>query len=188
MSPYVLALDPTIANTGWSVWKVKNKKWSMVECGLVATKSESAKRKIFSGDDTTRRWEEILDELIRLHEKYSFSALVSEITPGGVQNATAAKSLFGAQALVIAFAKVSGIPKMFVKPKDIKLALCQNGTASKDDMMYQAHKLTGGAKNFINKSTGNILKKFEHPADSIGAFYAVKNHDIIKMMEQACES
>jgi len=190
MSPYVIALDPTIANTGWSVWKVNKRKWSVVEHGIVHTEKSAKKAKVYSGGDTTRRWKLIITKLIELNDKYNFSALVAEITPGGARNASGAKSLAGAQAMMITFSEVLRIPAIYVSPREAKKALCGSAAASKEDMMEAADKLTGIGNEYLQTrkgSTNKYRRIFEHAADSIGVFHAVRNHDILQMMEKACE-
>jgi len=191
MSPYIIALDASLANTGWVVYKVEKNKWSAIAHGIIQTSKSAAKRELFCGGDNTRRWKLIVAKLVELNDKYRFSALACEITSGGVQNASAAKSLFGAQALVIAFCDTLRIPAVYVSPRDVKIALVGNASASKLDMMEQADKVTGIGQDYLQTRKGTKNKyetKYEHVADAVGVFEAVKDHDILKMMEKVSES
>lgn len=191
MSPYIIAVDASLANTGWVVYKFENNKWLPVCHGIIQTKKSAAKAGLFCGGDNTRRWKLIVAKLIELNDKYKFSVLACEITSGGVQNASAAKSLFGAQALVIAFCDTLRLPAIYVSPRDVKLALVGNAGASKLDMMEKANEVTGIGQDYLQTRKGSKNKyelKYEHVADAVGVFEAVKDHDILKMMEKVSES
>jgi len=186
LSPYVLSLDPSLANTGYSVWKAANGKWSVVTHGVISTKKSDKKFKVSAGDDMVRRWQELITELKTLNEEYKFSALVAELTPGGVQNASAAQSLYGAKALVVTFSSLLDIPGEYVTPRNVKIGLCKTPGASKNEMMIAADKLSGIGADYPAGKTSSMpfFGKFEHVADSVGAFaYVRESSPVIKLIK-----
>lgn len=189
MSPYILTLDPSLANTGYVVYKCENATtFTPVDCGLICTKKSDAKNHVLAGDDIMRRWKEITNGLVALHKKYNFSLVAAEVTNGGVQSNAAAQSLFGVKALVAAYTEILNIPALFVNPRQVKEALASDHSASKDEMMALADKLTGLGKYFPGKvKRGSTVQtayndKFEHVADAVGVFEAIRSSTMVKMM------
>jgi Holliday junction resolvasome RuvABC endonuclease subunit len=191
VSPYVLSLDPSLANTGYVVYECVKGKWIPVEHGIIKTEKSQKKFKVSAGDDMVRRWRIVVQKLKELHAKYLFSALVAELTPGGVQNASAAQSLYGAKALIISFSELMDIPGEFVTPRNVKIALCKTPGAAKAEMMIAADKLTGIGKDYkATKTSKNpYALKFEHVADAVGAFEYVRHSSpVIKLITNSTKA
>ena len=126
----------------------------------------------------------MIKELQDLDEEYVFDLVVAELPTGGAQNANAAESMAIAKTVVACLSTLWDIPLLSVTPSDVKIAGAGKKNASKTEVsngvaeLYpQLRRVYGSARA---KSGWN--GKFEHVADSIAAFLAVQDDNIIKVM------
>jgi len=193
MSPYILVLDPSLTNTGFVVYECQGpEKFVVATCGVITTAPSNTKNNVFAGDDIVRRWKEIVNALKKLNEHYNFSLVAAEVTNGGVQSNSAAQSLFGSKALVTTYTEMLSVPSLFVSPRQVKEALASDPSATKETMMLLANEVADGIGDThfkdVTKSgkpgKKRFASKFEHVADAVGVFQAVRTSTIVKMMSK----
>ena len=182
----ILSLDASLCSTGWTVYESDGKKWSLIDSGVISTQSEAKKKKIYKGDDMTRRLREIIEGLLHLLETHDPKAVCCEMFVGS-QNASAASALSSAKAIVVTLCMIQRRPLLEVTPDDVKIALYGDKTASKRQMKDAACKLYPELKEqyHVSKTSNDgYTGKFEHVADSVGVFKAVRNTPTIQLLEQ----
>jgi len=170
-----LFLDLAFAHVGWIVLDVQNE-YVLDNYGCIETTKSPKVRKIRVADDDTRRCREITVEIIRIIHEYDIRIVVLE-APVGSKNARAARCLGMSTGIVAALEAVYDIPFLYVTPTDVKIALCGNKKASKDDMMEKARELF---PDFADMPKS----KFEHIADALGVAEVVKEDPLIRMLRR----
>lgn len=191
----IISLDIGFSNTGWSIFD----KGGLLAVGIIQTK-KTEKRMIRVSDDNIRRCVEIANELDILKQKYKLQGLLGEL-PSGSQNARAANQFGLIIGTVGVAAHFLGLPAEWCSQQEVKKAVSGNRFATKDEIMQAICELTGTKKTekviSINKgkrSGKNTIKKtyhllgkkfpeskFEHIADSIGVYMAMKTGNLVKM-------
>lgn len=151
----VLALDLGL-NTGYAVGAYSG----IVESGTISLKEP--KNNIFSWCETSdsSRYgilEEFLTNASNIHELH---ALVFEEPYYGIVNAT--RSLYGFKAVVLSFCQRNCIRCIGLTPKEIKKSFCNNGRASKSQIMQECQN------RGIDVDT-------EHEADAVACLYSFYN-------------
>lgn len=177
----ILALDPSLRMTGWLL--VDN--GIPVSCGTIATEPDAKKRRIFAGDDDSRRCKVILDAL----EDLVTTACVTELLveqPAGARGAGGHKCQCGGQhvpgmyrsaksegmvlALVTAFGVNNGFDIQWRQPTDVKFALLKARSGSKDAMIAAATRLLDERGWKLDLPKARL--KLEAVADAIGVAVA----------------
>jgi len=191
----LISLDIGFSHMGWSLFD----KGGLVDVGVIESK-KTEKRMIRVADDNIRRCVEIANELDKLYKKYKIQGVLGEL-PSGTQNARAATHFGLVTGTVGITAHFLGLPAEWCSQQEVKKAVTGNRFATKDEIMQAICELTGTKKTekviSINKgkrSGKNTIKKtyhilgkkfpesqFEHIADSIGVYMALKTGNLVKM-------
>lgn len=184
----VLCIDPSFNNTGYTVFSLNpDDSFSLVDNGIIKTEKSDKKLKIRSADDTVRRIQFIIRELLGLIKTHDVKALIAELPHGGAKSASAAKGMAIAQAICATLAEFTGLPAEWVTPTEVKVALTGNKVASKEDCMGAADelypKLGMDYANTSGRGKSRYLLEFEHVADSVGALQASKDGQMIRMLK-----
>lgn len=169
----ILALDVGFRGTGWTVWKGD----APVACGLIHTTPQAKKRKVRVADDNALRSAQIARELHDVIQAHGIAGVVGELPSGGAQSAKAASQMAMATAIVASVVELLGLPSDWATPTEVKVALCGSKTASKDDMMAEARRRYGNMVAFPKSKS-----VFEHIADSIGAYLALRDGNVIRVL------
>ena len=172
----ILALDVGFSNTGWTVWQGD----LPIKCGVLKTEKQAKKRQVRKADDNALRAAIMARGLVEIMEANNVSAVVGELPSGGAQSATAMRDMAIATAVVSAVLEIKSMPSEWTTPNDVKMALCGTKTASKKDMMAAATRLYGRSVAFPKAES-----TFEHIADSIGAYLALRSRNLIKIFMAA---
>jgi len=194
----ILCLDPGFSNFGCSVI---NQHGRVVDLGTIQT--QKTKNKLLRvADDDVQRITHIAAKLTELVNKYNIQGVLAELPPSSSQSASAAKSLGMAVALTTTLFTTLNIPVEWATPAEVKKAMTGKENASKTEMMMTACKKYGwqtSQKNVFSKKTGKLQRtdmvyypigkamgkgQFEHVADSLGAYEALKYSNTARMLTE----
>ena len=185
----LLACDPGFNNFGCAII---NQYGHVIDAGTIQTQ-KTTKKLLRTADDDVQRIMYITSRLKEVIQKYEVKGILSELPPSGGQSAAAVKGLSMAVSLLTTLSILFSIPVEWATPDEVKKALTGKKNASKEDMMKAACNLYGWnitQKNIYAKNTKKLLRtdsiyypvgksmgksQFEHIADSIGAFEALKH-------------
>lgn len=191
----LLACDPGYNNYGCSVI---DQYGTVIDVGTIQTaKTKNKLNRV--ADDDIRRITYITEQLSKVIRHYDVKGVLSELPPSGGQSAIAVKGLAMAVALSTALFTSFGLPIEWATPAEVKKAIAGKENASKEDIMLAVCKKYGWKitekpvyskttkkvqridKTYhpIGKSIGKNL--FEHIADSLGAFEALKHTNTARM-------
>ena len=187
----ILAVDPGFSSYGCAVF---NGKQEVIKIALLETEKSKSKR-VRVSDDDAYRVQKLATELKNLIIENDIKGVVGELPISGGQSEKAVKCMAYAASVSNAVFAVMNLPVEWVSPVEIKKVVTGLRTASKDDMMKAICKLHGWkiTERIVNSKTGKKAKvywpleekwagsNFEHVADALGAFEALKHCNIIKM-------
>lgn len=190
----LLSVDPGFSNFGYAIF---DQTGSPVKVGVLTT--EKSKRKMVRvSDDNATRMADLSVSLATLILNNKIKGILGELPHSGSQNARAMKDMTAATAIAVSVFALLRVPVEWTTPTEVKKALSGKKTASKTDMMVAASERMGwevktkkvnlksGKTRIDNvyfplgKKTG--ANKFEHIADAIGAFCALQNGNIARMV------
>lgn len=191
----LISLDIGFSHTGWSIFD----KGGLIDIGLIETE-KTEKKMIRISDDNVRRCIEIADKINMLKQQYKLQGLLGEL-PAGTQNARAANHFGLIIGTVGVTAHFLGLPAEWCSQQEVKKATTGDRFATKDKMMEVICDIIGAKKTeqkvLIKKGkrkgkttirkTYHLLNKkfpeskFEHIADSIGVYMALKIGNLVKM-------
>jgi len=191
----LISLDIGFSHMGWSLFD----KGGLVDVGVIESK-KTEKRMIRVADDNIRRCVEIANELDKLYKKYKIQGVLGEL-PSGTQNARAATHFGLVTGTVGVTAHFLGLPAEWCSQQEVKKAVTGNRFATKDEIIDTICEIIGAKKTeqrvLIAKGkrkdketirkTYHLLgkkfpdSKFEHIADSIGVYLALKTGNLVKM-------
>ena len=194
----LLACDPGYSNYGCAVI---DQYGQVIDAGTIQT-TKASKKLLRTADDDVQRISYITQELSKIIHHYGIKGILSELPPSGGQNASAVKGLAMAVALSTALFTELSIPVEWATPEEVKRALTGAKNASKEDMMKSAcclHDWKITEKKVYAKTTKRLLRtdniyhllgksmgknQFEHIADAIGAFEALKHSNTARIYLQ----
>lgn len=192
----ILAGDIGYNNYGCSIIDDQGQ---VVDVGTIVTR-KTKKKLLRVADDDVQRITHITAKLSALVKRYNILGVVAELPPSNSQSALAARALATAVAITVALFTELKIPVEWATPEEVKKALTGKANASKEDMMLAACKKYNWKiteKNIYNTKTNKIKRvdktyyplgrpmgknKFEHIADSLGAYEALKNTTTVRII------
>ncbi len=181
----IISVDMGFKNYGYSVWD----KGVIDRVGILQTAQAPAKS---IAEDMIRRHQVICSGLIALFDKTDPKLLVGEMPGFGSQSSKAAVFMTMASAITLTLCTSYGLKTIWHTPSEIKGHFTGNKRASKKEMMAEACKRHGWDITYKTVKDQNAvggfrldplyrvmgetlpMGKFEHIADSIGAFYTAK--------------
>jgi len=168
----IIGADPGLANFGIAAvdLTIDDDKAALfvTDWRVISTAKSSKKQAVFASDDTLRRAQEIGDAIAPWLANRSVMAICCEAF-SAPRNASAAAKIAMAFGVLAEAARARGIPVIYASPQAIKLAVCGQKSASKDEVIA-AVKRAYGAKFLPDwpRATG----KHEHVADAAAAVLA----------------
>ena len=190
----LLSLDVGFANLGWVLWD----QGKLKDMGVIVTK-KATKKSTRTADDYSFRSTQLARQLSEIIESGSVQAIVGELPSGGAQSAKAMAQMAMATAIVSSVASILNLPVEWCTPNDVKLAVYGQRSATKKQMMDTVIEKIGGercSKKIKSKKskTGYNLQftyvvngykfgatMFEHIADAIGAYWALRDGNLVKL-------
>lgn len=183
----LISLDMGFKNTGWSVFD----KGKVIAVGVIVTE-KSTKKNIRVSDDYFNRASRLADELITLFIQHEPDGMIAELPSGGSQNARASHQMGIATGVLASLCANWTMPFEGATPQEVKLAATGMKKATKEEVMDAICKKFGWEKEIRNgpkkvmvnfKLLGRSYGKgeFEHIADSIAVYLALKQNNLVKM-------
>jgi len=192
----ILAIDPAFKNFGCSII---NRQHKIINVGTIQT-TPTKNKLLRVADDDIQRITYISGKLSKIIHHYNIKGILGELPPSSSKSQKGAKGLAMAMALSIALFTELRIPTEWATPEEVKEAMTGKKTASKEAMMIAAcrkYNWNITTKNIRSKKDKSIVQridniyhplgksmgknKFEHIADSLGAYEALKNTNVAKM-------
>ena len=189
-----MAIDIGYTNYGCII--VKNHQ--IVNAGIIQT--EKTKKKLTRvADDDVYRMTQIAQSLRNVIKSRNIRGILAELPISGSQNASAMKGLAMAVGVSVGLFTELQLPIEWCTPTEVKKALTGAKNASKDDIMKAACKLhnwkitTKTVQGKKKPRIDNIYHvcgsrygkgKFEHIADAVGVYEALKHTNTVKLLTQ----
>jgi crossover junction endodeoxyribonuclease RuvC len=170
----VIGCDPGLASWGVALVDLEPQGERVIAVATLATAPSPKKRGILVADDDVRRCRELLVAIDALVTRHRPVALCAEL-PSGSKGARAAQALGVSKALVASLSHQHGLPLVACSPRELKLAVCGNGSASKDEVRRALDERFPGIAWPRRKAD------VEHAADALGAVVAGLSSDVIRM-------
>jgi crossover junction endodeoxyribonuclease RuvC len=172
----VLGLDLGLAHTGGAMFELEGADDTLLKIGVIKTeKAGNAEGRV--AEDNYRRLCEVARWLRDFVDGRRVSVVCVE-SMSFVRNASAAAKMAMVWGILAAMTSEHQVPVIMASPQDIKKAICGARDASKDDIQKGVAKIFPRlAEDFagLNKTLR------EHPADAVGAFYALRHNPIVMM-------
>jgi len=184
----LLSLDIAFSNLGFTVWQ----KGKPIDAGVIKTEKTKVKGKLVS-DDNSERCKIIVHALNDLFALHGIKGVIGEM-PSGSQSSNAAKAQGLITGVVVAVCETNGIPVEWCTQQAVKKAICGQLSASKRETNLAV------AKRLDIKVTSETIGKRKHPefkfyflsmiipegewehiADSIGTYWALKGGNLVKL-------
>lgn len=179
----ILGIDPGFANCGYAVVML-NADGSLkpVTMGVFETDKSTAKRNVLASDDNVRRSREIyrfLRDLLREGPHGLIRAICAE-TMSFPRNASTSAKMALCWGVVAALSEEFDIPVLQATPQGLKLAVCGDKSASKEDIKKALDKKFGKAvlTGLCKETTSS---KQEHPFDALGAVVACSDSEVLRL-------
>lgn len=179
----IVAIDPSLCCTGVCVVRNELEVPVKHELGWIKTDSEAKMRRIYKGDDDTRRCILIIDALEGLlgDIRDSASMIVVAEQPAGAQGYRGAKAEGMMIALVTTWAEMHKADLRWLQARDVKKALAGSVTASKDEMVDAALRLGAGIDMTKSRAAREAM------ADAFGVLVASRTVSIGAKRERVQE-
>jgi Holliday junction resolvasome RuvABC endonuclease subunit len=192
----ILCIDPGFRNFGCSVLDGTG---TVINVGCLHT-TPTKNKLLRAADDDVQRVTHITAGLSNAIHRYNIQGVLGELPPSGGQSAKGVKGLAMAMALSVALFTELNMPSEWATPTEVKKALVGRANASKEDMMKAAcerHNWDITYKEVFAKKTKKLIrrdaiyhplgrpmgkKQFEHIADSLGVFEALKHTPVARML------
>ena len=190
----LLSLDVGFRNCGWCIWSGGK----LEDMGVIITE-KSKKKTTRMADDYSYRSGQLARSLKDIIAEYNIKGIVGELPSGGAQSAKAMAQMAMATAIVSSVASILNLPVEWCTPNDFKLAVYGQRSATKKQMMDTVIEKIGGerwSKKVKSKKSpkGYNLQftyivngykwgagMFEHIADAIGAYWALRDGNLVKL-------
>ena len=180
MSIFVLGIDPGFASSGYAVVGLLPEKEVVCLMGVIRTEKSDAKRAVLASDDNLRRARSIYNELERLCGVCGVVRVICAESMSFPRNASAAAKVAMCWGLIAALSQARGIPIVQVTPKQLKKALCQDGSASKEQVQ-EALRMRYNPQVLDDHLARVPRGQEEHPYDALAAVVACLDSDPIRM-------
>lgn len=187
---YVLGLDPGFARIGYSVVRFSAGVETPVMMGRFATKKTAKKQNVLAADDNFHRARDIyrfLHAAVRGEREFAEFGAVRAICAESMsfpRNSSAAAKMAMCWGIIAALSQEFDIPVLQVTPQALKKKVCDDASASKEDIQQVLQKRYGAAllKGFVaNLAAGD----HEHPYDSLGAVMSCLDSDVLRALRRS---
>lgn len=174
----ILGLDPGFASLGVAVVELRSGGESVRQLHVIRTSKSDRKRGVRASDDNVRRAREIARQLGVIIGTTKPRAICAESMSFPRSSSVAGKMCL-AWGVVATLSHVFGTPLVQASPKEVKLAACGDGGASKEDVIAamrarfpECASLTAG----INRG------EHEHCFDALAAVVACLDSEVLRLL------
>jgi len=188
---YVLGIDPGFASIGLAVVAIGPNPQDdrPVKLALLRTQKSSAKRQVRASDDNLERAKEIAVWLQAMVVRYDIKLICAE-TMSFPRSASVAAKMAMCWGVIAAISTRGKIPVTQASPQEIKKMLCQNKSASKEDVQASLNLLFRsdlvGPKSLV--AVERIPRsQIEHPYDALAAVVACRESEVVLLLRRMLE-
>jgi len=135
----LLGIDPGFANVGVGVVDAGKKAISVLHTDVLRTSKSAKNVKIYVADDNVRRLREMISSIGAILDEYDVVAICAEAM-SFPRNASAAAKMALFWGGLVAICHERDLPLYSATPQQIKIAICGNKAASKEDIAVGTQK------------------------------------------------
>jgi Holliday junction resolvasome RuvABC endonuclease subunit len=188
---YVLGLDPGFASIGLCVYAVGPNPQDdrPVKMTVFRTSKASAKRKVRASDDNLERAKEIASWLNSVVSSYDIKIICAETMSFPRSSSVAAKMAM-CWGVIAAFSALKRIPVTQASPQEIKKTMCQDKSASKEEVQASLNLLFRAdlvGPNGLMTNAGIPATQLEHPYDALAAVVACRDSAEVLLLRRMVE-
>lgn len=188
---HVLGADPGFASFGFSVVRLTKTTEEIVHTDVIRTQKSAKKAGVKAADDNFRRAQVIattLHEVVRIYQPMAVAA-ESASWP---RNASASAKLAMSWGILADLCHVYQLPMVQASPQELKKALCDNKSATKEDIrrsmeLRYSGQFDGFKARYPARKPPQPNGQWEHGFDAAGAVVACLDTDVIRMARGMAE-
>lgn len=182
---FILGCDPGFASFGFSVARLLREAEEFVETDVIRTEKSVKKLNVKAADDNFRRGQIIAARLDEVVKKYEPLAVTAEAA-SWPRNAGATAKVALAWGVLIYLCYQYRLPMVQASPQEIKKTLCDDKTASKEDIRRAIEARYPDQFNefkhrFQAKKPPNPNGQWEHGFDAAGSVVTCLDTDVLRM-------
>ncbi len=173
----LLGLDPGFATLGWSIcnWD-QGEVFDVVNMSTFTTEKCDKKLKRLATDDNFRRAQEMALCIRGLVTTFRPSVICAE-SMSFPRNASAAAKVAMTWGILASVSNEFAIPVLQVSPQEVKIAVCDSKSASKEDIQQAIKAMLPST---IKLSKHVSAGKLEHTFDSVAVAVACEKSDMLR--------
>lgn len=181
--PVLIGVDPGMANFGWAVVALGPGTMRVLSLDIVRTEKSQKKRNVLASDDNVRRLREVSKTVWALASNHNVSGFCLE-SMSFPRSASAAAKMAMTWGVVCAVAEALQIPIFQASPQQIKLKLCGQKDASKDDVEAAVKKAFPEASKLL-KAPRSVQN---HAWDAVAAAMTCADSEVVRMVRKLAKS
>lgn len=171
----ILGIDPGFSSLGWSLLDLSGDRPRCLGAGVIRTKPD---RKLKRCDDNARRVAHITKQLQQLQREHEPIVIAAE-AQSWTSFVNADRSVAMAWGCLSALGEVWATPILQFRPQEIKKAICNDASASKQSVENALAFLVDDSEQQLAPITKT---QRNHAADALGAAVTAQDHDLVRMM------
>ena len=181
---YIIGTDPGFASFGLSVIRLTPKSEEVVETLVIRTQKSVKKLNVKAVDDNFRRAQAIAAALYEIVNKWKPMALTAE-SMSFPRNSSAASKVAMVWGILALLCNIFQLPMVQATPQEIKKRLCDNKSATKEQIRVALERMYPGQFDPFKDSTA--AGQWEHGFDAAGSVVACMDTDVLRMARGMCE-
>lgn len=175
---FILGLDPGFASFGLGLVRLLPSSEEVMKVDVIRTQKSPKKLNVKAADDNFRRSQAIAAVLHETVKKWQPVALAAEAM-SFPRNASAAAKVAMAWGIVSDLCYLYQLPIVQATPQEIKKALCNNKSATKEDIQKALEARHG--YEFQHFTSSVPAGQWEHGFDAVGAVVTCLDSDVVRM-------
>lgn len=181
----VLGVDPGFASFGLCVVQLLPDSERILHVDVIRTQKSNKKQNVKAADDNFRRGKAISALLHSVVDERKPLAIAAE-SASWPRNASASAKLAMSWGILIDICQVYSLPMVQATPQELKKAVCDKKTATKEEIRHALEERYPGQFNpfkteFPPRNPPKPHGQWEHGFDAAGAVVACLDTDVIRM-------
>jgi crossover junction endodeoxyribonuclease RuvC len=182
---FILGTDPGFASFGFSVARLTKDAEEFVRTDVIRTQKSAKKQNVKAADDNFRRGQAIAAVLDEVVKEYQPMAIAAEAA-SWPRNAGATAKVAMSWGILITLCYQYRLPMVQASPQEIKKALCNDKSASKEAVREAIERRYPGhfdefKHRFPAKKPPKPNGQWEHGFDAAGAIVTCLDTDVLRM-------
>jgi len=182
---YILGLDPGFASFGFGIVRLSSSSEKVMTTDVIRTQKSEKKKGVKAADDNFHRGQAISAVLHETVKEWKPMAIAAEAA-SWPRNAGAATKVALSWGIIIDLCYIYQLPMVQASPQEIKKALCNNKSATKEDVrrVLEARypcQFDGFKARFPARKPPQPNGQWEHGFDAVGAVVTCLDSDVIRM-------